>query len=320
VSILNESGRILVRPTGEEGDLLAAEAMEVRRNLERELALRAQTLLDAALGAGSSLVTVAGTIDMRRIDETENSVDPDQAAVVSEQRVEESRSQPTVASSGIPGTISNVPGRGPGAEQAQPGPSTETVTRETINFEVTRATTRTVIPIGALQRLSVAVLVDGTYATPEGAEGEEATPQYQPRSDEELRQISEIVKRAVGFDEGRGDVIEVQNLPFRSPLEDLPEVEVPFWERPELLALALTITRGAVVVGGLILLALLVIRPALRQLAGAPGVAIGGVAGEATAGTAESPLQIQENAELSIPLNKDQARVVAEAMRQWLRE
>jgi flagellar M-ring protein FliF len=321
VSILDQRGRILVRPTGEEGDLLAAEAMDVRRTLERELVQRAQALLDAALGAGSSVVTVASTIDIRRVDETQNSVDPDQAAVISEQRVEESRSEPVVASSGIPGTPTNVPGRGPGAEQSSPGPSTETVTRETINFDVTRATTRTVIPIGAIQRLSVAVLVDGTYATPEGAEGEEATPQYQPRTDEELRQISEIVKRAVGFDEGRGDVIEVQNLPFRSPLEDFPQTEVPFWERPELLALALTLTRGAAVIGGLLLLALLVIRPALRQLATVPGVRVGGVAAtEAAAGAGETPLQIQENAELSIPLNKDQARVVAEAMRQWLRE
>ena len=324
VTILDARGRVLVRPTSDEGDMLAAEAQDIRRALERELANRAQELLDAALGGGRSVVTVASTIDMRRIEETRNSVNPDQTAVLSEQRVEESRTEPVLTPGGIPGTPTNVPGRGPGAEVATGPPSTETITRETINFEVTRATTHTVVPIGAIQRLSVAVLVDGTYVTPEGAAGEEgAAPQYQPRTDEELGQITEIVKRAVGFDGTRGDVIEVQNLPFRSPLEEVPQVEVPFWERPQLLALVSTLTRGLAVFGGFLLLALLVIRPALRQLASAPaaaGLARSAAGGEGAAGADGTPLQIQENAELSIPISKDQARVVAEAMRQWLRE
>jgi flagellar M-ring protein FliF len=318
VNILDARGRILIRPSSDDGDLLAAEAQDVRRALERELADRAQELLDAALGGGRSVVTVAGTIDMRRVEETQKSVNPDQTAVLSEQRVEESRTEPVLAPGGIPGTPTNVPGRGPGAAGTAGPPSTETVTRETINFEVTRATTHTVVPIGAIQRLSVAVLVDGTYVTPEGAAGEEgAQPQYQPRTDEELGRIAEIVKRAVGFDQNRGDVIEVQNLPFRSPLEEVPEIAIPFWERPELLALASTLTRGLAVLGGFLLLALLVIRPALRQLASAP---VAGLARPAAGGADEAPLQIQDNAELSIPISKDQARVVAEAMRQWLRE
>jgi flagellar M-ring protein FliF len=248
-------------------------------------------------------------------------VNPDQTAVLSEQRVEEIRSEPVVGAAGVPGTPTNVPGRGPGAEAIGAPPSTENVTRETINFEVTRATTHTVIPIGAIQRLSVAVLVDGTYVAPEGEEG--AAPQYQPRNEEEMGQIEEIVKRAVGFDAGRGDIIEVQNLPFRSPLEDIPQLEIPFWERPGLMPLAALLARGVAVLGGFALLALMVIRPALRQLATAPG-ATGLVrpqtGGEAAAGAGEGSLQIQENAELSIPISKDQARVVAEAMRQWLRE
>jgi flagellar M-ring protein FliF len=304
--------------------MLAAEAQDVRKAIERELADRAQELLDAALGAGRSVVTVASTIDMRRVEETQNSVNPDQTAVLSEQRVEESRSEPVLAPGGIPGTPTNVPGRGPGAEAVTGPPSTETVTRETINFDVTRATTHTLVPIGAIQRLSVAVLVDGTYVTPEGGAGEEgALPQYQPRTEEELGQIADIVKRAVGFDETRGDVIEVQNLPFRSPLEEVPEIEIPFWQRPELLALASMLTRGLVVLGGFVLLALLVIRPALSQLAAAPaGAAVvrSAAGGAGAAAGEEAPLQIQENAELSIPISKDQARVVAEAMRQWLRE
>ena len=219
----------------------------------------------------------------------------------------------------IPGTQSNVP-RG---TEAQTGsePAVESITRETINFEVTRATSHTVIPIGALQRLSVAVLVDGQYTTPETAEGEPpAQPQYQPRTDEELQQIAEIVKRAVGFDEDRGDLIEVQNLPFRAPLAS-PLDEPGFWEGPEVRLFVPTIIRGVAVIGGILLLALLVLRPALQQLAttGSQTVPLGARAAVG-AGTAESPLQLEESAELAVPLSKDQAALVADAMKQWLRE
>ena len=323
VSILDSRGRMLVRPSSDEGDLLAAEAQDVRRSLERELSQRAQNLLDAALGVGGSVVTVAATIDMRRVDETQNRVDPDQTVVLSEQRVEESRTEPALSAGGIPGTPTNVPG-GPGAEAAAPEPSRETITRETVNFEVTRTTSHTVIPIGAIQRLSVAVLIDGTYVTPETAVGEPPpAPEYQPRSADELQQITEIVKRAVGFDAERGDVIEVQNLPFDSPLA-APEVAPPFWQQPEILMLVPILVRGIAVVGGVLLLVLLVIRPALRQLATAVprSVAVGGgaIAGAGAAGEGVGPLQLEESAELAIPLSKDQARLVADAMKQWLRE
>ncbi len=319
VSIIDSRGRMLVRPSSDEGDALAADAQDVRRSLERELSSRAQSILDAALGAGGSVITVAATIDMRRVEETRKSVDPDQTVVVSEQRTEESRSEPTASAAGIPGTRSNVPG---GVEaQAGSEPAVESITRETINFEVTRATSHTLIPIGALQRLSVAVLVDGKYTTPETAEGAPpAQAQYEPRTDQELQQIAEIVKHAVGFDEERGDVIEVQNLPFRPPVVS-PLGEPEFWERPEILMLAPTIVRGLAVIGGILLLVLLVIRPALRQLAEAGSRAVPlGSHGAVGAGQGESPLQLEENAELAVPLSKDQAALVADAMKQWLRE
>ncbi len=319
VTIIDSRGRMLARPSSDEGAVLAADALDVRRSLERELSQRAQLILDAALGLGGSVVTVAATIDMRRIEETQNSVDPDETVVVSEQRTEENRSEPTLSASGIPGTRSNVPG----GIEAQTGsePAVESITRETINFEVTRATSHTVIPIGALQRLSVAVLVDGRYTTPETAEGEPpAQPQYQPRTDEELQQIAEIVKHAVGFDHERGDMIEVQNLPFRPPVAS-PLGEPALWERPEILQLVPAIVRGVAVVGGILLLVLLVIRPALRQLAEAGSRSVPLGAGAAVgAGQGDSPLQLEESAELAVPLSKDQAALVADAMKQWLRE
>ncbi len=323
ITILDSRGQLLARPGSGDGDVLAAEALSVQRGIERDLAQRSQTLLDAALGSGKSVVTVAATISMRRFEETQERVNPDESAVMSEQRVEETRSEPSVVAGGIPGTPTNVPGGLPGEARASE-PSTESITRETLNFEVSRSSTRTVIPMGQIERLSLAVMVDGTYTLPEAAEGEEpGAPVYQPRTEEEIGQITEIVKRAVGFDATRGDLIEVQNFPFRSPLEEFPIVQVPFWKSPELFVLLPTVGRVVAQLGGLALLGLLVIRPALGQLTSLPGIAGGtgpGFIGAPGGLTPEQQALEIKAAELAIPINKDQAKNVAHAIRSWLRE
>ena len=89
-----------------------------------------------------------------------------------------------------------------------------------------KLTNRQIMPIGSIQRLSVAVVVDGTYQQPEeGADGEQA--QYVPRATEEMSKLENIVKSAVDYDAGRGDKIEVVNIPFEvelaSDMTALPE-------------------------------------------------------------------------------------------------
>ena len=206
--------------------------------------------------------------------------------------------------------------------------------RETINFDVSRISSHTIIPMGQIQRLSVAVLVDGTYTQPEVAAGEPpAEPVYEPRIEEQLLQITEIVKRAVGFDAERGDLIELQNFAFRSPLADFPIEEVPFWKSPELFVLLPGAGRLVMVLGGLTILSLMVLRPALNQLMSGP-VTGGGMGGGvrrsavgAAAGGLAAPTMSEEQmalevkaAELAIPLDKDQAKNVADAIKSWLRE
>lgn len=327
VSILDASGRLLLRPKGNEEEALAAEAIDTQRGIESQLANRAQNLLDAALGSGKAVVTVSAKVDMRRVESKADLVNPDQAAVVSEQRSEETRTEPNLTAGGVPGAAANLPG-GPGDGGGAGGTSSETITRETINFDFSRTTERTVVPMGAIQKLSVALLVDGTYSVPEGtevAEGEEPpAPQYQPRSEDEMNQLSEIVKRAVGFDTERGDVIAAHNVPFRSPLEDLPTPEAPgFLERPEMLMLVSPIMRVVAVLGGLMLLVMMVIRPTMKQLASAAAIAApGGTGALAAGGNATGALEGGEDeaTDLSIPVGKADAKQVADAIRQWLRE
>jgi flagellar M-ring protein FliF len=332
VTIVDTRGRLLARAgAGSDEDALAADVLDVQRALEQKLSARAQDLLDAALGPGTSVVTVAAALDRRSIEENQDRINPDESAVLSEQTTEESRTEPgPTTSGGVAGAAANVPG-GPGGETNASGTAREEITRTTTNFEVTRTRSRTVTPMGEIERLSVAVLVDGTYEAPaaepgtEGAEPAAGERTYKPRSAEDLTRIAEIVKRAVGFNEQRGDAIEVQNLPFHSPLEDVAAPAPSLWERPELFALLPGLSRTLAVLLGVCLLIFLVIRPALKQLtlanivtaSAASGVPI--VPGEA--GTPEPVARLVSEADkLRQQLAAENPKLVADALKQLLRE
>lgn len=319
ITLLDTKGRLLMRPGSNEEDGFAAAAFDAQHQIEKNLGSRAQTLLDAALGEGRSVVTVSAVIDRRRIEENQDQINPDETVVLSEQRTEEERSEALATTGGVPGTPANVPGAP--AAPTSGAPSREAVTRETTNFEVSRTKRHTVIPMGSLQRISVAVLLDGTYTTPEAAPGAEeagpSAPVYQPRSVEEIAQITQIVQRAVGFTEERGDQITVQNLQFRSPLDDVAAgVSLPLWRSPELFILLPSVARALAVLGGIVMLIFFVLRPALRQLA---------MANVITATASESQgegamLELPKQGELVIPISKDDAKIAANTMKQWLRE
>ncbi len=328
VTLLDTQGRLLARAgSGEEDDMLAADALDLQRSLERRLVSRAQSLLDAALGPQAAVVTVSATIDRRRIEENADRVNPDETAVISEQVSEETRSEPgSLTTGGVAGAAANVPG-GAAGNATGGGSAEESVTRSTTNFEVSRSRSRTLIPMGGIERLSIAVLVDGKWDKPVAAEGEElpadAAPVYQPRSAEELTQIGEIVKRAVGFNEPRGDVIEVQNLPFHSPLDDVASAgPLPLWERPELFMLLPGLARTGAILIGIYLLVFLVIRPALKQLTLANIVASTSAAGGVPGESGEEAVRrvVSEAERLREQLSNENPRLVADAMRQLLRE
>ena len=80
-------------------------------------------------------------------------------------------------------------------------------TEEIVNYEISRTTKTEVIEGGRINRISVAVLVDGIYA-----KNDKGEVVYQPRSKEEIDRIAALVRTAIGFDQKRGDQVEVANL------------------------------------------------------------------------------------------------------------
>ncbi|MBI5748839.1 MAG: flagellar M-ring protein FliF, partial [Nitrospinae bacterium] len=140
---------------------LTTSQMEYQQNLEKTLESRVQTMLEDVLGRNKAIVRVTADVDFSQVERMEENYDPDSQVARSEQRTEDS-SQGAGAVGGIPGVQSNIPGAMPMTQPAGT-PSKSQKTSETINYEINKVVKKVVEPIGKVKRLSVAVMVDGSY-------------------------------------------------------------------------------------------------------------------------------------------------------------
>ena len=183
----------------------------------------------------------------------------------------------------------NLPGVG-GDVLADPKPVQEgSRIEEVTNYEISKTVRSMVREVGEVKKLSVAVLVDGTYTTDE--EGNET---YEPRSEEQIQQIEALVKSAVGFDEDRGDSIQVVNMKFAEvdTGENANITNMIFgFERSDLLD-AVEVLAVSIMV---ILIILLIVQPMLGRLLSSSGGALDSeletelLSGSAAAGMLSGP-------------------------------
>ena len=208
VSIVDSRGALLARG----GQALAGPAMaqsqeEVRRGQELRIARAVEEMLERILGPGRVRAEATVEMDFDRIQTTEERFDPDNQVARSQQSVQESsrgaEGGPTTVQNNIPG---GDPGNGAGASQ-------ESRQEETTNFEIGRTTRSTVREHPVVRRQSVAVLVDGVWEAPAGG----GAASFRERTPEELQRITALVRGAIGFDERRGDAVEVVSLRFAEP-------------------------------------------------------------------------------------------------------
>ena len=182
---------------------------------ERSEALRAnvQRLLEAHVGPGNAVVEVSVETRTDREQIVERRFDPDGRVAVSSETQERSNS----ASGSNPSAVtvaSNLPD-GEAAGGGGESQSQESETVERTNYEVSETQRELLRAPGAIKRLSVAVLVDGLRGA--DANGE---PTWEPRSEEQLEALRELVASAVGFDEARGDRLTIKSLEFE-PVEEI---------------------------------------------------------------------------------------------------
>ncbi|MDT7041920.1 flagellar basal-body MS-ring/collar protein FliF [Candidatus Nitronereus thalassa] len=220
VTVVDSRGQVLSQPEQDGQVELSGSQLEMQRSLETDFERRVQTMLDQVLGPDMSVVRVSAMLDFRQVEVTEEQFDPDTQVVRSEQRSQEKVTGDD-GPSGVPGTRSNVPNEEPA--DGRLGGKEAKRKSETVNYEVNRKVSKVIEPSGTLQRLSVAVLVDGTYKDVVNEESGETTSEYVPRSEEDMAKLVESIKKAVGFSEKRGDQIEVVNHQFKSATLDVED-------------------------------------------------------------------------------------------------
>jgi flagellar M-ring protein FliF len=182
--------------------------LDYQHAVERTAEERIESMLGTVVGREGVIARVSAQLDFARAERTEERFDPDGAVVKTQQNTKEETTGAKVAG-GAPGTQSNLT-NDPIAVEAPQGPSSHRK-EEQQTFEISKIVSRTIAPVGSVQQMSVAVLVDGTWKEENG----ERT--FVPRPQDELDRLKELVKSAVGFNEERGDRVEITSAPFQTP-------------------------------------------------------------------------------------------------------
>ncbi len=206
ISIVDEAGRLLADGAGDSTDVAGALA-EKQQSYERRVRQQVEDIVASVVGRGRARVQVAAEMDFNRIQQTQESFDPESRVVRSTQTRNENNQSNEAKDGQV--TVGNEL---PGAQGQGGGNGTRDASQkneETVNYEISKTTRTEMIEGGRLKRISVAVLVDGSYAR--AANGQ---PDYQPRAQEDLDRITALVRSSIGYDQRRGDLIEVINLRF----------------------------------------------------------------------------------------------------------
>ncbi len=211
VIVVDEKGKILSKNYDADG-ALSSELMDLRKKYEEELEGRIDSLLSRVAGAGKVSVRVSAVLNPRTTSSVEETVDAEATAIRSQVTEEESLDGSRTSPTGVPGSRANIPGA---AESGQVGLQ-QNVKKElkTTNYDVPKTVKNIREAAGELQKISVAVLVDGITKTTTAEDGTSKSD-WAPRSDQEMTKYESIVKSAIGFDAKRGDVVRIENIQFQ---------------------------------------------------------------------------------------------------------
>ena len=228
VTIVDSKGKLLagVKDPSSFGSM-SSDQLDYQDRVEKALENRVRTMLELALGENKAIVRLSGSFDFKKQERTEEHYLPDNKVVRSEQQLKETSVDPGTTPQGIPGIRSNLPGDPAAADQTRLADSNLAFEKNdrTVNYEIGKVISHIKEPVGEMTRVSVAVLVDGTYKRIEKAEGE-IEWQYVARTAEEMKKFDSIVKRAVNFDKARGDQVDIVNIPFETAKLAAKEPEV----------------------------------------------------------------------------------------------
>src|SRR3954464_11167573 len=219
VSIVDEAGRLLADGSGKDSENAVGD--ERRTAFEKRMRNEVEAIVSSVVGQGRARVQLTADFDYNKVTQTSDKFDPEGRVLRSSQTREES-----AASAGDGGQVT-VNNELPGNQANTTGPAARDQSKkseETNNYEISRTTKTEVTEAGRVNRISVAVLVDGSYT-----KNEKGEMVYAERSKEQLDRIMALVRSAIGFDQKRGDQVEVVNLRFADAPAVVPVGEPSGW-------------------------------------------------------------------------------------------
>ncbi len=327
VALIDDKGKLLARGVEDDVDSgNVASILDKNTEYETRISERIQALIGSIVGQENVRVQVTAQVNLDRVTENAEIFDPNGRVIRSSSTVEEESEDinPTSESVSVAGELPDAATTGAATSDNK---LRDNRTEETSNFEISKTIRIKTKEAGAIERVSIAVLVNGTMTTqPDG------TRTYAARSDDELKQIESLVQTAIGYDEKRGDQVRVANLRFSEiELYDEEVGEAPLLgiENGQWMRLAETTLLGLVA----LLTALFVFRPlitrlleippyaggqlqpaiagggALQQLTGPSSVQTGDAGQQPSLGTPEERLQLLHSKEQSLDSMIDIAKI-----------
>jgi flagellar M-ring protein FliF len=275
VTVVDQNGRLLSQvhgdTTGPDGTQL-----DYVHEIERSYQRRIEDILTPLLGSQNVHAQVVAQVDFSTRESTAERYAPNQdshEAAVRSKQTSEHVVEGDDAGRGVPGALTNSPpntpaptkataptpagGTATAADAKASKPANATQSERMINYEVDRNVEHVKSSLGTIQRLTTAVVVNYRTVLKDGA------PTAEPLSKEELENINNLVRQAMGFTESRGDALQVINSPFVT--EDTSVAEPPWWKTPEAYNLLISGLRYLLVAFAALLLWWLVLRPMQRR-------------------------------------------------------
>lgn len=331
VSIIDQNGNLLSNEKGGGKRGLDPSQIKYVADLELSYAKRIEAIVAPLVGEKNVRAQVTADIDFSEIEKAEEIYKPNQNApdaVVRSQQTSESSSSTGSQAGGVPGALSNQPsapasapinGAAPAAAAgatAAAGSPLNTRKDSTVNYEVNKTIQHVQQPFGGIRRISAAVVVNFRKVV-----AEDGKVSYKPLTPQEITQINDLVREAMGYSKDRGDSLNVTNSAFNEQVEEVVP-ETPFWKQPATWLQAKEVARQLLIAGVALFLVLGVLRPLLKDLAKAratpqqPPLIDGNP--QLAAPAAGQPAGYEQNLQMVKQLAQQEPALVANVVKNWV--
>jgi flagellar M-ring protein FliF len=295
VSVVDQHGTLLASQSEGQGSL-DGEQLDYVSQIESATIKRIEDILEPIAGRANVRAQVTADVDFSNVEQMDESYKPNQGtdtkATIRSLQSTENTQTGTAGPQGVPGALSNQPpvpptapinGQAATANQPAAAPGSSLHREQVTNFEVDKNVRHTKVASGEIRRLTAAVVINNKPApapsTPAGAAGATGTPATAASnaaasvawSQKEMDSIQALVREAMGFNEKRGDSLNVVNAAF-SQLEFQPAEPTPTWQQPEAIALGKEIGKAVLFLTLTLILVFGVVRPALKAISSQPVV------------------------------------------------